>query len=240
MHKLKQAIVFWALSKAPFSAVLSLYVGSNGKCLLAAVFAGHRVFSFHIAKQGTVKQSSIILFSLLNSLLWLSLAVPKQPAKCIWGSSTKHLLSSWYWSPCKSELIRFFCVCLFVWKIFRSLSAMRAKMGQQTYFHRRTGSVFNFNSCFTNAVLNLLIAGVLLKDCSISACKLWVLLTRWDASHTHHLHDVPELKLPAALIIFPGGWKKEREENKCVLWPSASVGTSAPRALRQGWGCSND
>lgn len=76
MHKLKQAVVFWALSKAPFSAVLSLCVGSNGKRLLAAMFAGHRIFSFQIAEQGTVKQSSIIPSSLLNNPLRLPPAVP--------------------------------------------------------------------------------------------------------------------------------------------------------------------
>lgn len=76
MRKTKYAIVFWTLWKTPFSAVLSLHVSSSDKCLLAEMFADHRIFNFQIAKQGTVKQSSIILFPQLNNLLWLSLAVP--------------------------------------------------------------------------------------------------------------------------------------------------------------------
>lgn len=77
MQKTKYAIVFWTLSKTPFSAVLSLYVSSNGKCLLAKMFTGYRIFNFQIAKQGTVKQSSIILFSRLNNLYGFPLHCPR-------------------------------------------------------------------------------------------------------------------------------------------------------------------
>ncbi|XP_074935242.1 rho-related BTB domain-containing protein 3 [Phalacrocorax aristotelis] len=42
--------------------VFSLYVRSNGKCLLAEVFADHRIFNFQIAEQGTVSSVLILFF----------------------------------------------------------------------------------------------------------------------------------------------------------------------------------
>lgn len=171
MHEAKYAFVFWTLSKTPFTAVLSLHVSSSGNCLLAEKFVD-TIRSTSSLPNRDAKQSSIILISLLNSRLWLSLEVPMQPAECIWDRGAKQLLCSWGLSPCKNELI-FFSLFACLFEMYYAVpQKCREKWGYgSTSTEEQTALSSSFSACLLSVVLSL-IARVLLKQCGVSVCYL--------------------------------------------------------------------